>query len=196
MADSPEVKRISKISSLIGQAQENANSSQYIVHYSENNWETSEEIDLILDDNATISELIDAAKQKFKTELYYDNIDKKKFIVRIFKKKKKIPNLEYPVCNFDSKVGDFGKSHFCLVEMENEGENDVKENDDINENIQINKEKGKQIKNDEILKKDNSKEKNIKNNINKNSSNDNGKGEKTKINETENKHKCQSCLLF
>ena len=47
------------------------------------------------------------------------NIKDKKFFVRIFKKKKKIPNEEYPICNFDSKVKDYGKSHFCLVDEEN-----------------------------------------------------------------------------
>ena len=112
MEDNPssEEKKKSKLSSLIDHAQENNNTSQYIVHYSENNWETNEEINLFLDENATINQLIEESIQKFKNELFYDSIDKKKFIVRIFKKKKKIPNTEYPICNPNSNVKDFGKS--------------------------------------------------------------------------------------
>ena len=34
----------------------------------------------------------------------------------LFKKKKKIPNDEYPVCNPESKVKNYGKDSFCLVE--------------------------------------------------------------------------------
>ena len=196
MSDNQEVKKTSKLSSLIGQAQENQNSSQFTVHYSENNWETTEEVNLILNDESTINELMETAIQKFKTELYYDNIDKKKYVVRIFKKKKKIPNLEYPVCNLDSKVGDFGKSHFCLVENEGE-ENDVQK-DDINENIQINEEKEKQNKNDDVITKNviSLENKNKANQNNNSSDNSNNIGETKENKEKDNKPNCRSCFIF
>ena len=34
----------------------------------------------------------------------------------LFKKKTKKPNKEYPICNPESKVKDYGKILFCLVE--------------------------------------------------------------------------------
>ena len=127
MSDNQEVKKTSKLSSLIGQAQENQNSSQFTVHYSENNWETSEEINLVLDENTTINQLIDSAVYKFKTELFYDNIDNKQFNVMLFKKKKRIPNDEYPLCNPESKVKDYAKDCFCLVEDKNAKKMEKKE---------------------------------------------------------------------
>ena len=126
-----EVKRTSKLSSLIGFESTNFNGMQITVYYSDNNWETCEEIDLILDDNTTINQLIDAAIYKFKTELFYDDIDKKQFNVMLFKKKIKKPNDEYPICNPESLVKNYGKTHFCLVEdisTKNEGHNIEKEN--------------------------------------------------------------------
>ena len=142
MEENSEEKKTSKISNMIDQSTSNSMGSQYIVHYSENNWETNEEINIILNDNATINQLIEEAVKKFKNELFYDNINKKNLIVRIFKKKKKIPNFEYPICNLNSKVKDFAKSHFCLVENKKEGEENKKEKekDNIEENININKE--------------------------------------------------------
>ena len=111
-----EVKRTSKLTAMIASENDGANGLQINVFYSENNWETCEEINLILDENTTINQLIDSAIYKFKTELFYDNIDKKQFNVMLFKKKKKIPNDEYPVCNPESKVKNYGKDSFCLVE--------------------------------------------------------------------------------
>ena len=104
MAEEGEVKKVSKLSSLINQAKEEVNKLQITVHYSENNWETNEEINLILDENTTINQLIEATKEKLTNK---ENINNKIFNVRIFKKKKKIPNNEYPVCNLESKVKDF-----------------------------------------------------------------------------------------
>ena len=142
-----EVKRTSKLTSLIGQETDNFADLQITVYYSENNWETCEEINLILDDNTTINQLIDASVYKFKTELFYDNIDKKQFKVKLFKKKTKKPNDEYPICNPESRVKNYGKTHFCLVEdisTKNEGhiiekENNVESNN-INENGNVNNE--------------------------------------------------------
>ena len=201
MEDNPslEEKKKSKLSSLIDQAQENNNTSQYTVHYSENNWETNEEINLFLDENATINQLIEESIQKYKNELFYDNIDKKKFIVRIFKKKKKIPNTEYPICNPNSNVKDFGKSHFCLVENENEEEGKVIEKEDKldeknNMTEKINKEK--EIKNDNIDKNDNS-SKNVKDTNEKNNSNNNNNvGDIENTNTKNNKPNCRPCIIF
>ena len=122
-----EAKRTSKLSAMLGNENEGFNGLQISVFYSENNWETCEEINLILDENTTINQLIDSAVYKFKTELFFDNIDKKQFNVMLFKKKKKIPNDEYPACNPESKVKDYGKDHFCLVEDTESNKNEKKE---------------------------------------------------------------------
>ena len=130
MAEEGEVKKVSKLSSLINQAKEEVNKLQITVHYSENNWETNEEINLILDENTTINQLIEATKEKLTNK---ENINNKIFNVRIFKKKKKIPNNEYPVCNLESKVKDYGKSHFCLVEDKQTSEPNQKEEEKAEE---------------------------------------------------------------
>ena len=146
--DGAEVKRTSKLTALIAQENEGINGLQVTVYYSENNWETCEEVNLYLDDNTTINQLIDSAIYKFKTELFYDNIDKKQFNVMLFKKKKKIPNDEYPICNPESKVKDYGKDHFCLVE-------DNSKKEEVQEKVEDKK---------EILKQENNGGKNNKNN--------------------------------
>ena len=146
MAEEGEVKKVSKLSSLINQAKEEVNKLQIIVHYSENNWETNEEINLILDENTTINQLIEETKEKLKNK---ENIDKKVFNVRIFKKKKKIPNNEYPVCNLESKVKDYGKSHFCLVEDKNTSEPIQKEEEKVESKKEEQKEEPKEEKKEE-----------------------------------------------
>ena len=146
-----EVKRTSKLTSLIAAENEGLNRLQITVYYSENNWETCEEVNLILDDSTTINQLVDSALYKFKTELFYDNIDKKQFNVMLFKKKKKIPNDEYPICNPESKVKDYGKNHFCLVEditsKKEENNNEPKEKD---ANIDKNKDNQNKKKEDDV----------------------------------------------
>ena len=52
-----EVKRISKLTSLIVAENEGLNGLQITVYYYENNWETCEEVNLILDDSTTINQL-------------------------------------------------------------------------------------------------------------------------------------------
>ena len=146
MEENNEEKKTSKLTALIGQSQEGINGTQIFVHYSENNWETNEEINLILDENSTISQLIEETKAKLTNK---QNIDKKVFIVRIFKKKKKIPNNEYPVCNLESKVKDYGKSHFCLVEeksSEPSKNEEEKEEEKKEEKIEEKKKKRKKKK--------------------------------------------------
>ena len=183
MSEEGEVKKTSKLSSLISQAKQEANKLQIIVHYSENNWETNEEINLILDENSTISQLIEETKAKLTNK---QNIDKKVFIVRIFKKKKKIPNNEYPVCNLESKVKDYGKSHFCLVE---EKSSEPSKNEEEKEEEKIEEKKEDNNKKTEI-KKENEKtnnQSNVKDNNNKNTKEDKGKG---KGKQNKQKDKC------
>ena len=197
MTEEAEQKKVSKLSSLIGQAQENFDGLQIYVHYSENNWETSEEINLILDQNTKISQLIDSSVKKFKTELFYDNIDKKKFNVRIFKKKKKIPNLEYPICNPNSKIGEFGKTHFCLVEQEEEKEKE--EGDTVEEeDVEEKKEEIKNEINDINKEKENKKEIKENNNISSetNDNNKNNTKTDTSSNNKTNKNNCRPCVIF
>ena len=147
MAEEGEIKKVSKLSSLINQAKEEVNKLQITVHYSENNWETNEEINLILDENTTINQLIEATKEKLTNK---ENINNKIFNVRIFKKKKKIPNNEYPVCNLESKVKDYGKSHFCLVEDKQISEPIQKEEEKAEEKKEEPKEEKAEEKKEEI----------------------------------------------
>ena len=156
MSEEGEVKKVSKLSSLINQAKEEVNKLQIIVHYSENNWETNEEINLILDENTTINQLIEETKEKLKNK---ENIDKKVFNVRIFKKKKKIPNNEYPVCNLESKVKDYGKSHFCLVEDKNTSEPIQKEEEKVEAKKEEQNEEPKEEKKEEIKQEEKKEEK-------------------------------------
>ena len=204
MAEEGEVKKVSKLSSLINQAKEEVNKLQITVHYSENNWETNEEINLILDENTTINQLIEATKEKLTNK---ENINNKIFNVRIFKKKKKIPNNEYPVCNLESKVKDYGKSHFCLVEDKQTSEPNQKEEEKAEEKKEEikqeePKEEKKEEKKEEIKQEEKKEEKDnnqpqqkVKDNNNKNGNQkekgkDKGK-EKGKPNKTKDK-----CVIF
>ena len=178
--EEPEMKRTSKLTALIAKENDGFNGLQVSVYYSENNWETCEEINLILDDNTTINQLVDSAVYKFKSELFYDNIDKKQFNVMLFKKKKKVPNDEYPICNPESKVKDYGKMHFCLVE----------------DNTKKEEKKEKEEGNNEVLKPDINKG---KLNSNKDINHDDLNGEKDE--EINNMHKacsakCVACIIF
>ena len=199
MEENKENESVSKITAMLGQSQDDLNNAQYTVHYSENDWETNEEINIILDKNATIKQMADIAIQKYKTELFYDNIDKKQLIVKIFKKKKKIPNDEYPVCNFDSKVNDFGKSHFCLVEIVKE-EKKEDEKDNKNEDIII--QKNEPNENNNKVQENQSNSKNVINkevsggnttegNFNNNSNNNYNSGN----NGTNNTKSCRPCMI-
>ena len=182
-----EVKRTSKLTALISSENDGgANGMQINVFYSENNWETCEEINLILDENTTINQLIDSAIYKFKTELFYDNIDKKQFNVMLFKKKKKKPNDEYPLCNPESKVKDYGKDNFCLVENLNAKKEEIKP-----EKKDEKKEISNSVKNLEVEQGKKNNDKNI----------NQGEGDEDKEEEIENKYKscspkCVSCQIF
>ena len=147
-----ELNRKSKLSSLIGEGNENSNNLQVTVYYSENNWETCEEINIMVDENTTINQLIDSAIYQFKTELFFDNIDTKQFNVMLFKKKTKKPNDEYPICNPESKVKNYGKTHFCLIEVINSKKTEVKQNVSSQSNSTDNKEVKKNVlENHEVI---------------------------------------------
>ena len=113
-----EERRKSKLTTILSSQNDGINTDilQISVYYSENNWDTFDEIHLMLDQNTTINELLDSAIYKFKNDLLYNNIDRKHLNVLLFKKKKKVPNDEYPLCNPESKIKDYGKMNFCLVE--------------------------------------------------------------------------------
>ena len=178
MAEEKDEVKISKISSLINQAQEDINGMKIVVHYSEDKWKTNEEVELILGEETTIGELIQISKQKFNKP----NINNKKLFVRIFKKKKKIPNEEYPICNLESKIKDYGKSHFCLVDEESASpvEEEKEEVNNENEIKKVEEEKGTEKNNDNVKGKDNNNENNKVN----------GKGKKVK-------GKCKKrCMIF
>jgi len=184
MAEDQEVKRTSKLTSLIASENEGLNGLQVSVYYSENNWETCEEVNLILDENTTINQLIDSSIYKFKTELFFDNIDKKQFNVMLFKKKKKVPNDEYPICNPESKVKDYGKLHFCLVEDTNA------ENEEIKEKEKIEK------KSENKISDDNTKEKEADLNINKEKDEKEKKDDQASQNFKTCKDRCFACAIF
>ena len=179
--ENKEVKRASKLSSLINQETNNSSVLQVTVYYSENNWETCEEVNLILDDTTTINQLIDSSVYKLKTELFYDNIDKKQFNVMLFKKKKKVPNEEYPACNPESRVKDYGKDNFCLVEDTERKKNEEKKEEKIEE-----------VKQEE--NKDNDKNNNNKK-TNKDDTIDDQEEEINNMYKTCSP-KCASCLIF
>ena len=195
MSEEGEVKKTSKLSSLISQAKQEANKLQIIVHYSENNWETNEEINLILDENTTISQLIEETKAKLTNK---QNIDKKVFIVRIFKKKKKIPNNEYPVCNLESKVKDYGKSHFCLVEeksSEPSKNEEEKEEEKKEEKIEEKIEEKKEDNNKKTEIKEENEKTNNQSNVKDNNNNKNTKEDKGKGKGKQNKQK-DKCVVY
>ena len=189
-------KSVSKIGALLSNNKEMSNSQIY-VYYSQNNWKTSEFVEIIIDEKTTFLQLIDTVIFKLKTEFYYDDIDEKDYSIMILKKKTKSPNYDYPKCNPESLVLDYGKSNFCLVEMENKHENKInnEETDDTDKNIINQKEEKEEkieenkneIKN-EIIKEEK------KNNENKNNMNNNNKNKKKnkKVEKTCNK----GCNIF
>ena len=130
-----ERKTGSKLGAMLSNTQE-MNNSQVNVYYSQNDWKTSEIVQIIVEENTTVLQLIDSVVFKLKTEFYYDDIDEKNYILMILKKKTKKPNYDYPKCNPESFVLDYDKSNFCLVEKEKaENVNNVYiENGNINNN--------------------------------------------------------------
>jgi len=168
-----ERKTGSKLGAMLSNTQE-MNNSQVNVYYSQNDWKTSEIVQIIVEENTTVLQLIDSVVFKLKTEFYYDDIDEKNYILMILKKKTKKPNYDYPKCNPESFVLDYDKSNFCLVEKEKaENVNNVYiENDNINNNNFNLENKKEEIKKEEKIELknegNNAEVKDNKKNVNKN----------------------------
>ena len=166
-------KTKSKLGALLSNNQEMSN-SQVCVYYSQNDWKTSEIVEIIVEPKTTVLQLIDSVLLKLKTEFYYDDIDDNNYNLMILKKKTKKPNYDYPICNPESLVLDYAKSNFCLVEKtkpKDVNENVNKENDinvvnndpNIENKIEEKNEK-KNLENNEIKKEEEKKDQNQSNN--------------------------------
>ena len=183
-------KSSSKIGALLSNSQE-ANNSQISVYYSQNDWKTSEIVEVMVDEKTTVLQLIDSVIFKLKTEFYYDDIDEKNYNLMILKKKTKTPNYDYPKCNPESLVLDYYKSNFCLVEQDTiENVNNTNEEEEKNNNdnkILNNKEKNKKEEKKDLQNNENNEEKEEENN-NKN---------KNKKNRKSNEKECKKgCILY
>jgi hypothetical protein len=173
-------KPVSKLGAMLSNNQE-VNNSQVCVYYSQNNWKTSEVVEVMIEEKTTVLQLIDMVIFKLKTEFYYDNIDEKNCILMLLKKKTKTPNYDYPKCNPESVVLNYNKSNFCLVEVNSTKSDNIneseKKNNDVakdaimgnvgNENQNKKEEKREELKN-EIKKEDNKEQNNKSNKSNKN----------------------------
>ena len=183
-------KSSSKIGALLSNSQE-ANNSQISVYYSQNDWKTSEIVEVMVDEKTTVLQLIDSVIFKLKTEFYYDDIDEKNYNLMILKKKTKTPNYDYPKCNPESLVLDYYKSNFCLVEQDKiENVNNTNEEEEKNNNdnkILNNKEKNKKEEKKDLQNNENNEEKEEENN------NKNKNKKKRKSNEKECK---KGCILY
>ena len=175
-------KSVSKLGALLSKNQE-MNNSQVFVYYSQNNWKTSEVVEVMVEDKTTVLQLIDSVIYKLKTEFYYDDIDEKNCVLMLLKKKTKTPNYDYPKCNPESIVLEYNKSNFCLVEENNNKSDDinvgeeVKKNNNNNNNDEVNaivdnkndqNQNENEEKNVKLKKEINKEEKKEKNNKNKN----------------------------
>ena len=185
-------KSSSKIGALLSNSQE-ANNSQISVYYSQNDWKTSEIVEVMVDEKTTVLQLIDSVIFKLKTEYYYDDIDEKNYNLMILKKKTKTPNYDYPKCNPESLVLDYYKSNFCLVEQDKiENVNNTNEEEEKNNNdnkILNNKEKNKKEEKKDLQNNKNNEEKKEENN----NKNQNKNKKKRKSNEKECK---KGCILY
>ena len=182
-----EVKK-SKLTAMISQNNGNVGGQQISVYYSDNNWKTCDEINIIIDDNTTINQLIDSSIYKFKNELSYDNLDAKHFNLMLFKKSKKRPNDDYPICNPESIVKDVGKTQFCLVEDITTKEN--AKNEEKNEKKEIIKNENKDISKNEKKDIGQKEKKDVKNEKNTN----NKKKEQSNNNKRDGKDK--NCIII
>ncbi len=180
-------KSVSKLGALLSRNQE-MNNSQVFVYYSQNNWKTSEVVEVMVEEKTTVLQLIDSVIYKLKTEFYYDDIDEKNCVLMLLKKKTKTPNYDYPKCNPESIVLEYNKSNFCLVEENNNKTDDINvgeevknknnnNNDEVNaivdnkndQNQNENENEEKNVKLKKEINKEEKKEKNYKNkNKNKN----------------------------
>ena len=184
----------SKLGALLSNTQE-MNNSQICVYYSQNDWKTSEVVEVIVEEKTTVLQLIDLIVFKLKTEFYYDDIDENNYNLMILKKKTKTPNYDYPICNPESLVLDLGKSNFCLVEKEKPKDlnNEIKEINiaNNNQNIEDNKDKNKPEGKNEKGKVETNEVKKEDENINSKSNNK----DKNKKKKSDGGRK-KGCILF
>ena len=141
--------RTSKLSALISENEnqnENSPGISINVCYSENNWETCDIAQIMIEEKTTVEELINSALYKLKTEFSHDKIDEKNFDLMLFKKKLKKPNYNYPKCNPESLVKDYAKSYFCLVESEAKAKTET-ETKDVSKNDKVSDDKIMSIEN-------------------------------------------------
>jgi len=121
----------SKINDLLAK-NEKMNNSQINVYFSQNNWETNQKVEIVVEENTTVLQLIDSAVFKIKNELNVKDIEDKNYCLMMLKKKTQKPNYEYPICNPEALVLNYDKTNFCLVEKGSEenpdGNKDIKEN--------------------------------------------------------------------
>ena len=182
----------SKIGALLSNTQK-MNSSQINVYYSQNDWKTSEIVEIIVEENTTVLQLIDSVIYKLKTEFHYDDIDEKDYDLMLLKKKTKKPNYDYPKCNPESLVLDYDKSNFCLVEKgsveNNSNENEGKDNIVNNNIIEKDKELVKKEEKTDMQNKVNNEEKK-ENNVDKN------KNKNKKLIKNTEKKSNKGCFLF
>ena len=135
-----EVVKPSKINELLNSA-ENQGMININVYYSINNWESFETINLSLPKTTTVEKLIDISKEKFKTDFFFDDIFSKELVLMLFKKKKQVPNYDYPPCNNQSNINEFDKNNFCLVEKEKKNEEKEAEKESKNDEKEEKEEK-------------------------------------------------------
>lgn len=159
-------KSKSKLSSLIKVKEEGPVDTPVNIYYSKDNWVTNESIVLCIDENTTISQLIDLSICHLPS-LGNANFDKtQNFYMMLFKKKKQIPKYDYPICNPDSLIKDFDKYNFCLMERKvednktNENKNDTSNTKDDDKK----KDNKSENENKDIQDKDKNKNSKTKNN--------------------------------
>ena len=95
-----------------------------------------------------------------------------------------MPNDEYPICNPESKVKDYGKIHFCLVEDINA------ENDELKEKEKTEKKSENKISGDNIMEKES--DINIKNEKDEKEKKDDQASQNFKT----CKDRCFACAIF
>lgn len=137
-----ELNPKSKLSILISEEIAKSKRLSVKVYYSENDWETYTQVELIIEENTNIADLIDLSIVKLKNEFNKEIIQSENYDILLFKKKTKKPKYDYPKCYLESLVKDFGKFDFCLVEKENKQSSNIYHYENIlydedSENINI-----------------------------------------------------------
>lgn len=157
-------KSKSKLSSMIVEKEEGPGETAVNIYYSKDDWATSKNIVISIEDNTTISQLTDFALCQIPS-LGTENLEKKQnFYMMLYKKKKQKPNYDYPICNPDSLVKDYDKYNFCLMEKKTEEKekNNVEEKNTNKNKEEVKKKDSNDVSNENVNKKKNDKENNKK----------------------------------